>query len=502
MSTTFNPQVDLSWSGSARSVRRLGDNWEPLRRLYFLDFPLLLLSVGLLTWVFPTDTMLVVSSSVGAFVGFYTLWEVVVRRRPIRFAHFFCIANTAGYGFGVLNSWLTISRGDRGLAEFFNRDAEAVSRAMAAVLISSGILYALGEIYESPIFGSNFKLNFDNRAVAFIFFGTVLIIVGYLTGTMGYMGTSQDSGGHVTVLAGLLAWLFPALFAFTCLTYLAWPKNALKSAIGFALIVQFILLVPTGRRGILYFIVMALIASRFSSFRPTWSFFKKIVYAFILVIIIFVGALTFYYLRVAGWGKHKVSLVDRISLAIDLFESGNTSKANEGFEKNLQKRTFILGYLSDLLDASLRMPTAMGKNALHEFQLVIPSAFWEDKEAFLYQEESVANTQFNFAYKDEANSLYTAGAIDFGLWGMILYPILVCALFRLLAEFLRVNLPEMVSTIAILALLYNSLVTEAGLWVHLLAVRDAILFSAFLWICFKMLALALKHPPQKGAFLR
>ena len=68
MSTTFNPQVDLSWSGSARSVRRLGDNWEPLRRLYFLDFPLLLLSVGLLTWVFPTDTMLVVSSSVGAFV--------------------------------------------------------------------------------------------------------------------------------------------------------------------------------------------------------------------------------------------------------------------------------------------------------------------------------------------------------------------------------------------------------------------------------------------------
>ena len=83
MSTTFNPHVDLSWSGSARSVRRFGDNWEPLRRLYFLDFPLLLLSVGLLTWVFPTDTMLVVSSSVGAFVGFYSLWEVVVRRRPM-----------------------------------------------------------------------------------------------------------------------------------------------------------------------------------------------------------------------------------------------------------------------------------------------------------------------------------------------------------------------------------------------------------------------------------
>jgi hypothetical protein len=340
MSATFNPQVDLSWRGSPAplSMRRLGDNREPLRRLYFLDFPLLLLSVGLLTWVLPTDTMLAVSSFVGAVVGLYSLWEIVIRRGPIRFAHFFCVANTVGYGFGALNSWLTISRGTMSLADFFNRDTAAVSHAMAAVLISSGILYALGEIYETPIFGTNFRLKLDNRAAAFVFFGTALIIVGYATGSMGYMGINAiGNGGHVSVLAGLLGWLFPTLFAFTALTFLEWPKGMLK---------------------------------------------------------------------------------------------------------------------------------------------------------LLNSEESIADTQFNFACKDEANSLYTAGAIDFGFWGMMVYPILIWILFRSVAEIIRVNSPEMVPTIIILALLYNSLITEAGLWVHLLAVRDSILFSAF----------SFKPQPQTGAF--
>ena len=504
MSATFNPQVDLLWPGSPAPLytRRLGENREPLRRLYFLDFPLLLLSVGLLTWVLPTDTMFAVSSFVGAVVGLYSLWEIVIRRGPIRFAHFFCVANTVGYGLGALNSWLTISRGTMTLADFFNRDTAAVSRAMAAVLISSGILYALGEIYERPIFGTNFRLKLDNRAAAFVFLGTGLIIVGYATGSMGYMGVNAiGNGGHVSVLAGLLGWLFPTLFAFTALTFLAWPKGMLKSLIGSMLAIQFILTVPTGRRSIVYYILMALIASRFTSFRPRWSFPRKVVYASILAGIIAIGSVAFFYLRYAAWGKRKATLLDRISLAIDLYESGNTAKANQGLQQNLQKRTFVLGYLSDLLDASMRMKPGYGINAVHEFQLVVPSAFWEDKGAVLYSEESIADTQFNFAYKDEANSLYTAGAIDFGFWGMVFYPILIWILFRGVAEIVRVNSPEMLSTIIILALLYNSLITEAGLWAHFLAVRDSILFSTFLWVFFKAPAISFKPQSQTGAFL-
>jgi hypothetical protein len=503
MSAFSNPQVDFSWPGPPpRLIRRLGENSVPLRRLYFLDFPLLLLSVGLFTWAFPTDTMLAVSSFVGAVVGLYTLWGIVVRRGPIRIAHFFCVANTVGYGLGALNSWLTISRGSMTLADYFNRDTEAVSHAMATVLISSGILYALGELYETPVFGSNFRLRLDNRAPAFVLFGTALVIVGYATGSLGYMGVNAaTSGGHLSVFAGLLGWLLPTLFAFTSLTFLEWRKGMVKRMVGFMLMIQFVLIIPSGRRSVVYYILLALITSRFSTYRPAWSLVRKLIYVAILAGVMAMGAVAFYYLRFAAWGKHHVSLLDRISLAMDLYESGNTSKANQGLAVNLQKRTFVLGYLSDLLDASMQMKPGYGINAIHEFQLVVPSFFWEDKSVVLYSEESIANTQFNFSYKDEANSLYTAGAIDFGIWGMIFYPILVWILFRTVAEFVRANLAEMISTIVIVGLLYNSLITEAGLWVHLLAVRDSLLFSIFLWFFFKVPSIALRSQQQTGILI-
>jgi len=498
MNTTLNPRIELPWSGAARVSRRLGDDAEPIRRLYFLDFPLLLMTVGLLTWMIPTDTMLFLSALTAAAVGLYTLWEIAIRRKPIRFSHLICISNTVGYGLGVVNSWLSISRGNMGLAQFFNRDPEAVSHAMAAVLIASSLLYSLGEIYESPIFGKNFRLRLDNRAGLFVLVGTGLVITGYVTGELGYMGsTASANGGHVTILGGILAWLFPTLFGFTALCSVEWRKGMMKRFFFVMLAIQFVLIIPTGRRSLVYFLLLGIIASRFGSFKPKWSFSKRVIIAVVLASVIGVGATAFYYLRYAAWSRHKVSLADRISLALALYESGNTAKANQSFKENLQKRTFVLGYVSDLLDASFRIEPAKGRNALHEFQLVIPSALWEDKSSFLYSEESVANMTYHFAYIDEANSIYSGGAIDFGIWGMILYPIIVSALFRVVAEVARVNLPEVVATLVILILIYSSLTTEAGLWVRFLAIRDALLSSALLWIFFKVPAFSLAPQPEK-----
>ena len=156
-------------------------------------------------------------------------------------------------------------------------------------------------------------------------------------------------------------------------------------------------------------------------------------------------------------------------------------------------------HASQLLDASFRIEPAHGGNALHEFQLIIPSALWEDKSGFLYSEESIANMTYHYAYKDEANSVYSAGAIDFGLWGMILYPIILSALFRLVAELVKIHLPDVVATLVILFLLYNALVTEGGLWIRLLAIRDCLLYSALLWVLFKIPAFSLKQQPERGA---
>lgn len=499
MSTTLHSQAGLIWSAPHLPVRRLGSGVEPIRRLYFLDFPLLLMSVGLLAWVMPTDFMLLIAGLTGALVGLYTLWDIVIRRCPIRFTYFFCIAHTVGYGGGVVNSWLTIHRGKMSLAAYFNRDTQVVTQAMAAILIASAILYSLGEIYEKPVFGTEFKLQLDNRAPAFVFAGTALIVVGFFTGRLGFMGVNSDvNNGQIGFVGSLLGWISPALFAFTCVVFLEWPKSFLKWILGATLALQFLLLVPTGRRSILYTILLALIATRFSSFRPQWSWIRKIVYASILATLVIIGAVTFFYLRTASYGKKHVSLLERITLAYDLYASGNTSKVNQGLRQNLQRRTFILGYVSDLLDASFRIEPAKGANAVHEFQLVVPSVLWLNKGEYLYDEEGIANMQFHFAYKDEPNSLYSAGALDFGIWGMILYPILVTALFRFAAEIARVNLPETVTTIMILALLFSALSTEGGLWIKLAAVRNSLIFSVVLWLFFKIPEFSISGRPQRS----
>jgi hypothetical protein len=367
---------------------------------------------------------------------------------------------------------------------------------MAAVLIVSGILLSLGELYEPIVFGSHYKLKLDNRAITFILFGTAGLIGAYATGMLGYMGgvAGGTGGGVASISASLIGWLVPTLFAITTVAFLDWPKGGVKWLLGGFLFLQFILLVPTGRRNLLYCVLLGAIATRFTAFRPKWSTARKLLYAGLLAVFVAVGAVSFFYLRVAGYKTHrKLTLPERIELVSELVQNGGAEKANKSFAENLQTRTFVLGFFSDLLAASQKMPTAMGWDAYHEFQLVIPSAFWADKTAFLYQEETIANMQFHFAFTDQPNSILTAGALDFGFWGAILYPIMLCVLYRTMAEIFRIHLPRMASTFVILTLLFASLMTEAALNNHLGTIRNTFVFSSILWFFSKLPSFGLRH---------
>jgi hypothetical protein len=503
MNAISNSLIENSWSPITQRSRPLGDIRVGPRRLYFIDFPLLLAITGLIGWIIPTDTMLLVTSLVAALVGGYTLWDLTIRRGPIRFSHVLCIANTAGYGGGTVNSWLTIHRGRMDLAAFFGRDTAAITQAMAAILFSASVLYALGEVYETPLFGDDFRLQFDSRMIVLILFGAVLMGIGYKMEVFGYMGLSS-SNGRESLLGDLINWLYPPLFGFTCTAFLNWRGRLTKWMLGLILAVQFVMIIPTGRRNILYAMLLALITTRFGDYRPKWSASKKVIYAILLVALLSVGATVFYYLRFAAYSAHgrKISLADRADLALRYYESGDKSKIDASLQENLKKRTFVLGYLSDLLYASGHMTPALGANAFHEFQITIPSVFWAGKNEILYQEETVANMQFHFSFGDEANSTLTAGALDFGLTGIILYPILLWGLLRLFASLAERTLPTMASTFLILALVFDSLMTENGLWSHLVSLRDGLIFSLILWGISSLPKLALLHRNETGVAYR
>lgn len=464
------------------------------RRLYFIDFPLLLMAAGLLGWIFPNDALLAVTSFVGAAIGGYTLWAMLVRRSPLRISHLICVANIVGYGFGALNSWLTLERNGLGLATFLNKDTQAVTEAMGAVLISAAVLYTLGEIYEKPIFGHDFHLTFDSRSLMLIFSGSILMFVGYVTHSYGFMGASAGEG-HVSLLGAFLAWFCPALFAFTFVAFMNWHGKWTKRMLGIVLATQFLMVVPTGRRSLLYTVILAVLAMQLGEYRPKWSLIRKVVYVSAGIIFISVGATAFFYLRAAKGkiDKQNYTYAEWIHAAYQLYNSGESTKINADLKENLKKRTFVLGFLADLLDASFRMQPALGADAIHEFQLIIPSAFWGNKDTILYQEELIADQQFNFSFGDEANSILTAGALDFGFWGMVIYPILLWGLFRLFIEFFCFTLPTTSSAFITLALAMDALATEMGLTGHLAAVRNAIIFSIVLTMIIKLPKFSLRH---------
>ena len=108
-------------------------------------------------------------------------------------------------------------------------------------------------------------------------------------------------------------------------------------------------------------------------------------------------------------------------------------------KSNAAKRTFTIGFFSDLLNASQRSTPLLGRDMLYNMQLAVPSAISSSKFGISpYGEEILANMQWGFSYRDEANSILTAGAADFGLLGDLAYPLILSLMLRPALESIRV----------------------------------------------------------------
>lgn len=448
------------------------------RKLYFLQFPLFLATVGLTAWIFPTDEMLIASSLAAAVVGLYVLWQMFKPSFPIRFTHAFAIAQLFGYGVGVAYSWFTMTRDSIPLAVFFHRDVAAITEAMAGVLFSSALLLCLGEVFEPEISHVSFRFEFDSRLLTVLLAWTALLITAFATGQIGYMGLDSQGGKQINPVFSLVAEAYPVAFGLTAL-YMMQSRGFTKWALRGLLLLQFVLLVPTGRRNMFYAVLIALlICSRLGAFHRRMAYSRKLIYGAVLLCAAGVSMVAFFYLRSVSPGHGKVSLPERITRAFELYEYGNSAQVNGQMVETLEKRTFLLDYISDLLTASYSKPPAMGADFVHALEASVPTVLWKDKE--LYKEEDFEEEIYGLVYRDEPKSLLSAGIIDFGFVGMLLYPVIFAAMFRMTAGIVNRNTPASVAVIVTFLLLSNALITESGLAGRFVPLRDALLVTVAL----------------------
>ncbi len=463
--------------------RRFGSLFLPLRRGYLFIMPAILVAAALPCWALGTDLSFISGAVVVALVSLFLLFDLLGRRAPLRVSTVFAITLGLAYGLGTANTWFTLPRGSEELGEFLSISTPDLAYAIASVLISMALLLCLGELYERPIFGQDFDLRFNNRALVFLTIGTASLAGSFARGSTGFQGAAAGEGGdigHLGYIASLAEWLSGPLLALSVCVAVNIRERFTRNYARILSVLIFFMLFPQGRRVMIYSVVLALLGLRLGRYRIPYSPLKKAVLLGVLGLVVYLATVGFFYLRIAGYGLLRPTLPQRIGAAIRLFEEKDYSEISRQFSENVQRRTFILGFLAQIEGYTRTMPPAHGEDFTAQFQLALPSLLYADKDLF-FTEEQLANRVFGTSYTDEANSIYSAGAVDFGLWGVLFYPILAVVFFRIAFEVISEAMPVFASCFITLASFSTILQPENTLTAYFVIVRNGILFGGVVW---------------------
>ncbi len=99
-----------------------------------------------------------------------------------------------------------------------------------------------------------------------------------------------------------------------------------------------------------------------------------------------------------------------------------------------------------------------------------------------FGEESFADELFGLTYTDAPNSILTNGAVDFGLLGVVAYPLLIVLIMRVSIEALSRFLPPLPMAIIILGAIFAMLQTETATSAYFVSIRNEIIFAIILFL--------------------
>jgi hypothetical protein len=463
--------------------RLLGEDYAPPRSVYLTNIPAILVLTGLVTWIASDEIAMVVAAAVGGLTACYLLWEWLFREGPTRFSTVLAMTLLLGYGLGAVNTWLTLPRGDLPLSAFLALDEGVLARGMAAVLLSAAVLCFLGELYERPLFGREFRIPLDQHSYSLIYLGTLATAAGFFTHSLG-SGGGQSVNGEQSVASALLAWLFSPLAALTLAVFLASGKGVSKLLTGICALILCVLLMVVGRRTVVYTAMEILFALRLTGYRVKGTILKKAMLFAALTGFVALGVTVVMLLRVAGnqtKAGYLAPLSQKIEIAMTWVEDGTALKrATEANQSNVQKRTFVLGFFADVLEGSSRSTPALGRDLLGLASMAVPRVLYPDKVGI--GEEGLVDEIFGLTYTDAANSILTGGATDFGLLGVIVYPLFAVWLMRFLIEILARFLSPLPVSIMVLGAVFMLMQTETTLTVYFLTIRNQIIFAIILSI--------------------
>ncbi len=224
-------------------------------------------------------------------------------------------------------------------------------------------------------------------------------------------------------------------------------KYVLFFAYSISIIIQLIWFMGTGRRDLVYAVVLFVFGLRFSFIGKKFVLNRKSLgplLVFILLLpVLYFGWKFFIFIRVLSYREPlllKSNLFDIMSYAWSQYlvsDSQFIDQVQQHESRNLATRTFVLNYLAQLIENKNNQPPLFGQDLLSNFFNSLPRFIYNDKSKLLI---NVPLYHYNYGLPnlDSPKSLYFSAYGDFSWLGTLIYPLILFLVFYLALRFILI----------------------------------------------------------------
>lgn len=388
-----------------------------------------------------------------------------------------------GYGLGTFNTMASGYAEGMDLLAVSYAGHGTLSRTVGGILVLVGIMFAVGEIDPGKLMPKTPLTNSERRAVTLALIVAVLAaIVAVATGSLGFQSSmaAEEGSQRVSVLGALVFVILAPMLATAVFAHASERGFGTRIWVALLCLVLLVVLMLQGRRMFLYGLLITVMA--FFAARGTKRFFTFKT----LLLLALVGAAgvlvsKFYFaLRMASWsvGQHS-DLKTLMSTGMDIFMNASQEGLDDRLAENQSTRTFIIGYLSEIIDG-VESHRFVGGGLL-ELGLAtsVPTSIWPGKWAIMAQgsEEAICHPIVGLPSWDGANTILTAGMCDFGWYGFFMYPLVLAALFSGVVYLLRYVNP-VVRLLVSFGIMYGLFGVETAISGYFVQVRNLVILGS------------------------
>ncbi|HEX3986240.1 MAG TPA: hypothetical protein VHX13_06455 [Acidobacteriaceae bacterium] len=438
----------------------------------------------------------------GASLGVWLLYQMNSGRRQVKLTEILAAALLIGYcgGCAITQSLSGLDQSGVTFAGWNTVPASWAAYTITNVLLASALLLLAGSA-EPALIRDGEIIRVGRQEEWLIWIGMGIVILEIFLGQFGYQGTTAEEGtSRVSFFGELSASL---LLLMLPLSAVGWVQSSgiRRFRFGFTALISLILIVPVGRRSLVYCLLVAVFAAmRLSGVQISVGRLTRWVWSALAIVVIFTLTVLFLSLRIAvdnlGPGNHPMAqIVPQIDVALQ-----NPEFLLRTTKENLESRPFLLTQYLSLLTKGGNAPEPMyGSDLKFSIEEAVPDVLYgllgrsKNRVRAIGAEEGLANEQFHLPVFDDANSILTSGFIDLGVFGLALYPIGICLLWRILLVDVRIVLGKKARLLLLLIALNTFMQAELALSGYLVEIRNGLIILA-LWICLRSIpSLRLRH---------